>query len=143
MPVPNQRDTVPRRLLRDNAYTALRDAIVDGMLLPGEHLHDAELCAWLGLSRTPVRDALGRLEEDGLVQVTRGAPELAAAVTKVETDIPGLEVKLEPVTAGRIYKVGVTLTPEMAKGDFAGIIRIHTASAKAPLLEIPTRGTLE
>ena len=68
MPVPNQRDAVQRRLLRDNAYTALRDAIVDGMLLPGERLHDDELCDWLGLSRTPVRNALSRLEDEGLVE---------------------------------------------------------------------------
>jgi DNA-binding GntR family transcriptional regulator len=68
MPVPDKRNTVPRHLLRDNAYTALRDAIVDGMLHPGERLHDDELCAWLGLSRTPVRDALSRLEDDGLVE---------------------------------------------------------------------------
>ena len=68
MPVPEQRDAVQRRLLRDNAYTALRDAIVDGMLLPGERLHDDELCGWLGLSRTPVRNALSRLEDDGLVE---------------------------------------------------------------------------
>ncbi|MCW2982534.1 MAG: GntR family transcriptional regulator [Conexibacter sp.] len=69
MPVPQQRATVDRRLLRDNAYTMLCGAIVDGTLAPGESLHDEELCAWLGLSRTPVRDALGRLAEDGLVEI--------------------------------------------------------------------------
>jgi DNA-binding GntR family transcriptional regulator len=69
MPVPQQRAAVDRRLLRDNAYTMLCGAIVDGTLAPGESLHDDELCAWLGLSRTPVRDALGRLAEDGLVEI--------------------------------------------------------------------------
>jgi DNA-binding GntR family transcriptional regulator len=69
MPVPQQRAAVKRELLRDNAYALLSDAIVDGTLAPGESLHDDELCAWLGLSRTPVRDALGRLAEDGLVEI--------------------------------------------------------------------------
>jgi DNA-binding GntR family transcriptional regulator len=69
MPVPQQRAAVERRLLRENAYTMLCGAIVDGTLAPGESLHDDELCAWLGLSRTPVRDALGRLAEDGLVEI--------------------------------------------------------------------------
>jgi DNA-binding GntR family transcriptional regulator len=69
MPVPQQRAAVDRQLLRDNAYTMLCGAIVDGTLAPGESLHDDELCAWLGLSRTPVRDALGRLAEDGLVEI--------------------------------------------------------------------------
>lgn len=69
MPVPTSAS--PRRtLLRDDAYQRLRDAIVDGTLEPGERLRDAELSAWLGVSRTPVREALARLEQAGLV-VTR------------------------------------------------------------------------
>ncbi|MCW3002933.1 MAG: transcriptional regulator, GntR family [Conexibacter sp.] len=69
MPVPEKRDVVDRHLLRDNAYAMLCDAIVDGTLAPGECLRDDELCGWLGLSRTPVRNALGRLAEDGLVEI--------------------------------------------------------------------------
>jgi DNA-binding GntR family transcriptional regulator len=69
MPVPQQRDAVDRRLLRENAYTMLCEAIITGTLAPGEPLHDDELCAWLGLSRTPVRDALARLAEEGLVEI--------------------------------------------------------------------------
>jgi DNA-binding GntR family transcriptional regulator len=80
MPVPQQRDAVHRRLLRDDAYTMLRMAIVDGTLGPGEPLHDGELCSWLGLSRTPVRDALGRLAEDGLVEI---APQRYTRVSEV------------------------------------------------------------
>jgi DNA-binding GntR family transcriptional regulator len=67
MPVPAQ-EPAPRVLLRETAYEAIRRAIVDGTLAPGERLRDAELCTWLGLSRTPVREALGRLEEEGLVE---------------------------------------------------------------------------
>jgi DNA-binding GntR family transcriptional regulator len=80
MPVPQQRDAVHRRLLRDDAYSMLRMAIVDGTLGPGEALHDEELCSWLGLSRTPVRDALGRLAEDGLVDI---APQRYTRVSGV------------------------------------------------------------
>jgi DNA-binding GntR family transcriptional regulator len=69
MPVPTS--SAPRRaLLRDDAYRSLRDAIVDGTLEPGERLRDAELGVWLGVSRTPVREALARLEQAGLV-ITR------------------------------------------------------------------------
>jgi DNA-binding GntR family transcriptional regulator len=69
MPVPTS--SAPRRaLLRDDAYQRLRDAIVDGTLEPGERLRDAELGVWLGVSRTPVREALARLEQAGLV-ITR------------------------------------------------------------------------
>ncbi|MEY9969476.1 DNA-binding GntR family transcriptional regulator [Streptacidiphilus sp. MAP12-16] len=61
-----------RSLLRDNAYRAIRDAIVDGTLAPGERLNDADLVAWLGVSRTPVREALARLEQAGLVLTKPG-----------------------------------------------------------------------
>ncbi|MDQ3740307.1 MAG: GntR family transcriptional regulator, partial [Actinomycetota bacterium] len=79
MPVPEQARGVERHLLRDSAYSMLRDAIVDGTLAPGEVLHDDELCGWLALSRTPVRAALTRLCDDGLVEMapqryTRVAP---------------------------------------------------------------------
>jgi DNA-binding GntR family transcriptional regulator len=68
MPVPEFYAPLERDLLRDQAYARLRDAIVDGTLAPGERLKDQELCAWLGLSRTPVREALNRLQQDGLVE---------------------------------------------------------------------------
>jgi DNA-binding GntR family transcriptional regulator len=68
MPVPADKAALDRDLLRDRAYTTIRDAIVDGTLQPGERLRDQELTEWLGLSRTPVREALNRLEQDGLVE---------------------------------------------------------------------------
>jgi DNA-binding GntR family transcriptional regulator len=79
MPVPSERVDTGRTLLRDQAYAQLRDAILDGTLEPGEQLKDAELAEWLGLSRTPIREAVARLEEYGLVETkpnsyTRVAP---------------------------------------------------------------------
>jgi DNA-binding GntR family transcriptional regulator len=79
MPVPQDRASAPRKLLRDVAYETMRAAILDGTLAPGEKLQDSELSAWLKLSRTPIREALARLEEDGLVETfpqrfTRVAP---------------------------------------------------------------------
>src|SRR4051794_41964775 len=68
MPVPADRAALERDLLRDRAYTTLRDAIVDGTLAPGERLRDQELTEWLGLSRTPVREAPSRPEQDGVGQ---------------------------------------------------------------------------
>jgi DNA-binding GntR family transcriptional regulator len=83
MPVPEQRNAVERHLLRDTAYSALCDAIVCGELAPGEALHDHELCAWLGISRTPVRDALARLAEEGLVEL---APQRYTKVAPMTAD---------------------------------------------------------
>ncbi|MFI7604316.1 GntR family transcriptional regulator [Micromonospora sp. NPDC049366] len=72
MPIPKGAGPTPRSLLRENAYRSIRDAIVDGTLVPGERLNDGDLAQWLGMSRTPVREALTRLEETGLVQTKPG-----------------------------------------------------------------------
>lgn len=53
--------------MRDEVYDILREWIMIGELEPGEKLRDQELSDMLGISRTPVREALLRLEDDGLV----------------------------------------------------------------------------
>ena len=72
MPVPHTTQIHQRTLLRDEVYNSLRDAIVVGTLSPGERLKDTELEAWLGVSRTPIREALLRLERAGLVNAIPG-----------------------------------------------------------------------
>ena len=72
MPIPPIMQVHQRTLLRDEVYTSLRDAIVTGTLAPGERLKDTELEAWLGVSRTPIREALLRLERAGLVNAVPG-----------------------------------------------------------------------
>ena len=80
MPIPLDSQVQHRTLLRDDVYRSIRDAIVRGQLAPGEQLRDQELGAWLQVSRTPVREALQRLAQAGLVvaqpgRMTRVAPE--------------------------------------------------------------------
>ncbi|MFE7136025.1 GntR family transcriptional regulator [Streptomyces sp. NPDC057638] len=72
---------VGRVLLRDTAYAAIRDAIVQGELPPGEPVRDADLAERLGLSRAPVREALARLAEEGLVETK---PQSWTRVTRLE-----------------------------------------------------------
>lgn len=68
-----------RLLLRDNVYRTMLAAVTDGTFLPGERLNDPELMQWLGVSRTPLREALTQLEDIGLIEIkqnrgTRVAP---------------------------------------------------------------------
>lgn len=78
MPIP-QTEVLSRTFIRDDVYKSLREWIVSGELEPGEKLKDKELAAHLGVSRTPVREALRKLEDEGLVETaanrwTRVAP---------------------------------------------------------------------
>jgi DNA-binding GntR family transcriptional regulator len=59
-----------RRKVTDWAYEEIRDAIIALRLQPGDSLREAALAERLGVSKTPVREALGRLEKEGLVETT-------------------------------------------------------------------------
>ncbi len=55
-----------------DAYSAIKDRILTGQLKPGNKLSDQDLATELGVSRTPVRHALSRLTQDGLLDNGRG-----------------------------------------------------------------------
>ncbi len=58
---------IPQTSLRDQVVSAIRDAIIQGRLRPGEKTPEKELAAELGVSRTPIREAIRILEQQGLV----------------------------------------------------------------------------
>jgi DNA-binding GntR family transcriptional regulator len=61
-------EPVARVLLRDQAVTLIRSAILTGELAPGAVVKDSELAGRLGLSVAPVRTALARLADEGLIE---------------------------------------------------------------------------
>lgn len=86
----------------ERAHVALREAILRGELAAGAHLGEVELAERLGVSRTPVREALSRLASEGLVEVLphRGA----RVVTFSPDDLDGIfdvRLALEPRATGR------------------------------------------
>ena len=58
----------PRNMLRDSVYGSLKAMIITGQLPPGARVTENELATRLKVSRTPVREALNRMERDGLVE---------------------------------------------------------------------------
>src|SRR5579885_2278401 len=61
------KEKIERTFVREEAYLKLRDWIVEGALEPGAQLRDKALAEKMGVSRTPIREALLRLEDEGLV----------------------------------------------------------------------------
>ena len=66
-------EKIDRIPLRERVYQLVQRAIVSGELHPGQRVRDLDLAAQLGVSRTPVREALQRLEDEGLVETLPGA----------------------------------------------------------------------
>lgn len=101
MPIPRPKlEAVPHRpLLRDVVEERIRTAVLDGILQPGEALGDKEMQEWLGVSRTPIRDALNELARAGLIEMVPNR------YTKVAT--PRAEDALESTHALGVLLGGV------------------------------------
>ena len=69
MPIPAPAVDLSPTLLKQLAFDRLQQAILDGQLHPGERLFDAGLQSWLGVSRTPLRQAIEQLALVGLLEV--------------------------------------------------------------------------
>lgn len=83
----------PRQLIRDQVFATLAEEIISGRMQPLEEIRDQDLQTEYGVSRTPIREALNRLADLGLIEVstnrfTRVAPvDLEAQADRVETAV--------------------------------------------------------
>lgn len=82
--------------LRDVVFKTLREAILKGDLAPGERLMEIKLANQLGVSRTPIREAIRKLELEGLVvMVPRKGAEVAKITEKDLRDVLEVRASLE------------------------------------------------
>jgi DNA-binding GntR family transcriptional regulator len=90
------------RSLRDRAYDDIREAILTGALRPGDRIKERDVAAQMGISTTPVKEALRRLEQEGLVvsQPRRGAVvgplvlTSPAEILQIRADLEGYAARL-------------------------------------------------
>lgn len=82
--------------LRDVVFQTLRGAILKGDLKPGERLMELQLASKLGVSRTPIREAIRMLEQEGLaVTIPRKGAEVAKMTEKDMEDVLQIRLSLE------------------------------------------------
>jgi DNA-binding GntR family transcriptional regulator len=94
--------TIRRETLETQVYEALRKAIIEGRLARDERLVQDDLATQFGTSRIPVRDALKRLETEGLVTLDeRGSYVVSYFGSEDVEEIYGLRLLLEPYAAGK------------------------------------------
>ena len=86
--------------LRDVVFNTLRQAIITGEFAPGERLMEIALANRLGVSRTPVREAIRKLELEGLVvMIPRKGAEVAKITEKDLRDVLEVRSSLEELAA--------------------------------------------
>lgn len=133
MPVPATTTPLTRRCLSDDAYAQLREWIIDGTLAPGEALRDEALAEALGMSRTPVRDAVQRLENEGLVVTSSTRRTSVSPVTlKQARDIYPITATLEAFAlrlAMPVIDVSALAAMQTANEDLAAALVAGDAGA--------------
>jgi DNA-binding GntR family transcriptional regulator len=92
--------------LRDVVFNTLRQAILKGELKPGERLLEIALAERLGVSRTPVREAMRKLEQEGLVvMIPRRGAQVASITEKDLNDVLEVRIALENVAIEKACKL--------------------------------------
>jgi len=113
-------DSTERRNVSEATFHHVRDLIVHGKLAPGSRVVEADLAERLGVSRTPVRAALHRLQQEGYIRVSSGsgskakltvaaltqddARELYAIIGHVEGLAARATAQLEPEERGEVVQ---------------------------------------
>jgi DNA-binding GntR family transcriptional regulator len=116
-------DTITRSNLGESVYRLLWDRILDRRLHPGEKLSDVRLSDELGVSRTPVREALNRLVQDGIVksEPNRGFYVASFSAKDIE-EIYDLRAALE---SAALQISGPRLGPELLHEALAELDRVE------------------
>ena len=112
-------------ILGDEVYTVIGAAILDGRLVAGARLRDVDLAQQLGVSRTPVREALQRLERFGLVEIAVGRYTRVSSPSNREREETG------EFTA---YLMGVALRMSLQRcsdDELAEIVRCADATVES------------
>jgi DNA-binding GntR family transcriptional regulator len=123
--------------MRGRAYLHIQQAIASGELCPGDALSEVELAGELGSSRTPVREAIGQLASEGLLEQT---PNRATTVTRLTrddiVDLYELREALEVFAAGKVARHGAAMEDLIELQNLADAIlplrdELAASSAKA------------
>ena len=126
--------------LRVVVFQTLRGAILKGDLKPGERLMELQLASKLGVSRTPIREAIRMLEQEGLaVTIPRKGAEVAKMTEKdmedvleIRLSLEGLAVRLscEKITPAALQELKVAMEDFEAKTRSGQFVEMAKADVK-------------
>jgi DNA-binding GntR family transcriptional regulator len=122
--------------LADRVYEALREHVCSGSLPSGQPLHEPGLAASLGVSRTPVREALGRLASEGLLD-SDGRSFVVPSLSEADVDdIYELRLLLEPEAVRHVAMRGIAGSAVQPFGhELAAMRAAHAVDDAAAFME--------
>jgi DNA-binding GntR family transcriptional regulator len=125
-------------------YQMIRAAILDGTFEPGTPLVEVQLAEWCGVSRTPIREALTRLEHDGLVErserthiIRQRSPEEILDIYEIRVVLEAMAARLAAERHTRMDRIRMSkalerwqnATSEMAPADLRNLNQeLHRAT---------------
>ncbi|MFP3569652.1 GntR family transcriptional regulator, partial [Paraburkholderia sp. SIMBA_030] len=106
--------TRPSSSRADHVYYSVRDDIFEMRLLPGDRLTEGSIAERFGVSRTPAREALQRLQSDGLMRgYVRGGWEVVPIDLKRFEDLYEMRKLIETFAVGRLVAADTSLSGRM------------------------------
>ena len=117
--------TISRQSLHGEIVNRLRDMIIEGELVPGARIHEAQMGAQLGVSRTPLREALKYLASEGLVELVPSKGAVVKRFGAKEVQDMLLVVKAMEELAGALA------CQNGSDADIADVRRLHDAMMAA------------
>ena len=133
-------DAGSHRPLREIVYEELKIQILTGKIAPGTRMMEVELAESLGVSRTPVREAIRKLEKEGLVVIEPRKGAHAAQISvkdmveilEVRQDMEGLAAylasyRMKPQQLKKLEEISEKYEKAIAEGDLASMIEYDSA----------------
>ena len=115
---------IARQSLHDQVVTRVRDLIIEGALVPGTRIHEGQLGARLGVSRTPLREALKFLASEGLIELVASRGAIVRRFTAKDVrDMLDVLAVLEAFAA----RLACRVAPD---ADIAAVRRLHDRMAE-------------
>jgi DNA-binding GntR family transcriptional regulator len=111
---------IPANTLADQVYRTVRDRILEGQIPPGDFIRETDLNTAMGVSRTPVREALGRLASEGFLE------KIPHRGFRVPDEPVEDLLELYPIVAALDLLAGRLALPRLTSGDINQLKQINT-----------------
>lgn len=137
---PRGRGASPARTLAEHAYELIKERLVSARYVPGQFLQEASICAELKLGRTPVHQALHRLQQEGLLEIIprKGILVRVESLTEVSTALEARTL-VEPECAFRCAEKATDADLAALHALLAQYEKLRKTGDKIRLLQIDRR----